>query len=89
MSIIGWIAFGFVVGLLGKLLAHENTSRGFILTVLLGIGGVVIGGFLRRGLELPGEPAGILLAIVGCLILLPLFSLMTTKRNFAQTRLSR
>ena len=80
MSIIGWIAFGFVIGILGKLLLQEN-SGGFILTILLGISGAILGGFLRHWMGLPGESAGVLLAIVGSLILLPLFGLIATRRS--------
>jgi uncharacterized membrane protein YeaQ/YmgE (transglycosylase-associated protein family) len=81
MSIINWILFGFVVGVLGKLLLPENHSGGFILTILLGIAGALLGGVLRHWLGLSGEPAGVLLAIVGSLILLPLFGLIAAKRS--------
>lgn len=81
MSIIGWILFGFIVGVLGKLLLPENNPGGFILTILLGITGALLGGFLRHWLGLSGEPAGVLLAIVGSLILLPLFGVIAAKRS--------
>jgi uncharacterized membrane protein YeaQ/YmgE (transglycosylase-associated protein family) len=81
MSIIGWILFGFVVGTLGKLLLPQSNPGGFVLTLLLGISGATVGGLLRHGLGLSGEPAGIILAIIGSLIVLPLFGVVAAKRN--------
>jgi len=81
MSIIGWVLFGFVVGVLAKLLLPDNNPGGFLLTILLGISGATLGGFLRHWLGLSGEPAGVLLAIVGSLILLPLFGMITARRG--------
>ena len=81
MSIIGWILFGLVIGTLGKLLLPGSNPGGFILTLLLGITGAVLGGLFRHWLGLSGEPAGLLLAIVGALILLPLFGMIAARQN--------
>ena len=81
MSIFGWVLFGFVVGVLAKLLLPDNNPGGFLLTILLGISGAILGGFLRHWLGLSGEPAGVLLAIVGSLILLPLFGMIAARRG--------
>jgi uncharacterized membrane protein YeaQ/YmgE (transglycosylase-associated protein family) len=81
MSVIGWILFGFVVGALAKLLLPESKPGGFLLTILLGISGALLGGLLRHWLGLSGEPAGVLLAIVGALILLPLFGVIAARRG--------
>ncbi len=81
MSIIGWILFGFVVGILDKLLLPQSNPGGLILTILLGISGALLGGLLRHWLGLSGELAGVLLAIVGSLIFLPLFGMIAAKRN--------
>jgi uncharacterized membrane protein YeaQ/YmgE (transglycosylase-associated protein family) len=81
MSILGWILFGLVIGILGKLLLPASNPGGFILTILLGITGALLGDLLRHWLGLPGEPASVLLAIVGALILLPLFGMIAARRN--------
>jgi len=81
MSIISWILFGFVIGILGKLLLPQGSPGGFGLTILLGITGALLGGLFRHWLGLSGEPAGVLLAIVGSLILLPLFGMIAAKRS--------
>ena len=81
MSIIGWILFGFAVGILGKLLLPQSSPGGFVLTILLGISGALLGGIFRHWLGLSGEPAGVLLAIVGSLILLPVFGTVAAKQG--------
>lgn len=56
MSIIGWILFGLVIGILGRVLLPASNPGGFILTILLGITGALLGGFFRHWLGLSGDP---------------------------------
>ncbi|HZI81858.1 MAG TPA: GlsB/YeaQ/YmgE family stress response membrane protein [Vicinamibacterales bacterium] len=74
-GIIGWIVFGLVVGVIAKLLMPGRDPGGFIITVLLGIAGAVVGGFAGRALGFygPGEAAGFLMSLVGAVILLFLY----------------
>jgi len=67
MSILGWILFGLVVGVVGKLLMPGRDPGGFVLTILLGIAGALIGGFVGQSLGFyqPGEPAGFVMAVIG------------------------
>jgi uncharacterized membrane protein YeaQ/YmgE (transglycosylase-associated protein family) len=81
MSVIGWILFGLVVGIISKLLLPTRSPGGFLLTILFGITGAILGGILRHSLGLSGEPAGVLLAIVGSLIVLPLFGIIASRRS--------
>jgi uncharacterized membrane protein YeaQ/YmgE (transglycosylase-associated protein family) len=66
MGIIGWIVFGLLVGIVGKLLTSGRDSDGFILTILLGIGGALLGGFVGQSLGFyhEGEPAGLMMAAI-------------------------
>jgi uncharacterized membrane protein YeaQ/YmgE (transglycosylase-associated protein family) len=72
MGIIGWIVFGLIVGALAKLVMPGKDPGGFIVTILLGIVGALVGGFLGRllGLYEPGEPAGFIGAFVGAVLCL-------------------
>ena len=83
MGIIGWILFGLVVGIVGKLLMPGRDPGGFILTILLGIAGALIGGFVGQSLGLyrEGEPAGFLMAVVGSIILLLIYRLFLGSRR--------
>lgn len=75
MSILGWIFFGLIVGIVGKFLMPGRDPGGFVITILLGIAGALLGGFLGRAMGLygEGEPAGFLMAVLGSIILLFLY----------------
>jgi uncharacterized membrane protein YeaQ/YmgE (transglycosylase-associated protein family) len=72
MSIIGWILFGLVVGVVAKLLMPGRDPGGMIVTVLLGIVGALIGGFIGRLLGWYGEsdPVGFIMAVIGAILVL-------------------
>ena len=77
-----WILFGLVVGALAKLVMPGNDPGGIIVTILLGIAGSLLGGFLGRmlGLYDRGEAAGFLMSLVGAVLLLVLY------RQFVRSR---
>jgi uncharacterized membrane protein YeaQ/YmgE (transglycosylase-associated protein family) len=85
MGILGWILFGLVVGALAKFLMPGRDGGGVLLTILLGIGGALLGGFLGRALGLyqPGEPAGFVGALVGAVLVLFLYRAMAGRRRIA------
>jgi uncharacterized membrane protein YeaQ/YmgE (transglycosylase-associated protein family) len=82
MGIIGWIIFGLIVGAVAKLLMPGRDPGGWIVTILLGIAGALVGGFLGRavGWYGPNDAAGFLMALVGALVLLGLYRL-TLRRH--------
>lgn len=84
MSVIGWIFFGLIVGIVGKLLMPGRDPGGFILTIVLGIAGALLGGFVGRALGLyrEGEPAGFIMAVVGSIILLIIYRLVIGRRGY-------
>ena len=71
-GILGWMLFGLVIGAIAKLLMPGRDPGGIIITMLLGILGAVVGGFVGRamGLYEPGEPAGFFMATLGAIVLL-------------------
>jgi uncharacterized membrane protein YeaQ/YmgE (transglycosylase-associated protein family) len=72
MGILGWIIFGLIVGVVAKFLMPGRDPGGFIVTILLGIVGAVVGGFLGRavGWYGPDDPVGFIAALVGAIVLL-------------------
>lgn len=82
-SIIGWIVFGLIVGVIAKLLMPGKDPGGFIVTILLGIAGALLGGYVGRALGWygPGEGAGFLMALFGAIILLLLYRLALRRRT--------
>ena len=83
MSIIGWILFGLVVGVIGKLLMPGRDPGGFVITILLGIAGALLGGFLGRmmGLYREGDPVGFIMAVIGSIILLAIYRFAIGRRH--------
>jgi uncharacterized membrane protein YeaQ/YmgE (transglycosylase-associated protein family) len=75
MSIIGWIVFGLIVGIIAKFLMPGRDPGGFIITTLLGIAGALVGGYLGRFLGLYGEgdQAGYIMAVIGSIVLLLIY----------------
>ncbi|HEU4692277.1 MAG TPA: GlsB/YeaQ/YmgE family stress response membrane protein [Vicinamibacterales bacterium] len=72
MSILGWMLFGLIVGIIAKLVMPGRDPGGIFVTMLIGIVGAVLGGFIGRamGLYQPGEPAGFVVATLGAILLL-------------------
>jgi uncharacterized membrane protein YeaQ/YmgE (transglycosylase-associated protein family) len=82
LGVIGWIVFGLIVGVVAKLIMPGRDPGGMIVTMLLGIVGALIGGFLGRALGLygPGDPAGFIMSVLGAIILLAIYR-MTARRS--------
>ena len=81
MGILAWILFGLVIGIIAKLLMPGKDPGGFIITILLGVAGAMIGGFLGRAMGFYGEndSAGWLMSILGAVILLALYRMMARR----------
>lgn len=75
MSVLGWILFGLLVGVVAKLLMPGRDPGGMIVTILLGIAGALVGGFLGRvlGWYREGDPVGFLMAVMGAILVLFIF----------------
>ena len=69
---IGWIVFGLIVGVVAKLLMPGKDPGGIEVTALIGIVGAMLGGFLGQmaGLYTAGQPAGLLMSVLGAVVLL-------------------
>ncbi len=82
MSVLGWILFGLVVGIVARFLMPGRDPGGFIVTIVLGIVGALIGGWIGRavGWYQPGDPVGFLAAVIGAIILLILYRLFAGRR---------
>ena len=84
--ILGWILFGLIVGALAKLVMPGRDPGGIIITMLLGIAGAVIGGFVGRAMGFygPNESAGFLMSFVGAVILLALYRMFVGRRTITR-----
>jgi uncharacterized membrane protein YeaQ/YmgE (transglycosylase-associated protein family) len=76
MQVIGWIVFGLIAGIVAKLLMPGRDPGGFIVTILLGIAGSIIGGFAAQLLNFGNSGvAGFALAVIGAMLLLGAYRL--------------
>ena len=78
LSIIGWIVFGLIAGIIAKAIMPGKDPGGAIVTILLGIAGSVIGGFIGQRLfygdaNSPGTIMSMVFAVIGAIILLALY----------------
>ena len=78
MSIIWTLLIGLVVGAIAKLVMPGKDPGGFIITILLGIAGAFLAGFLGRALHwyAAGEPAGFIASVIGAIILLVIYRMI-------------
>ena len=81
-DIIGWIVLGGVAGVLGKLIMPGRDPGGCVVTILLGIAGALLSGFIGRALGLydSGEAAGWIAATLGAVIILFIYRLIAKRR---------
>ena len=88
-AIIGWIIFGLIAGLIAKAIMPGKDPGGAIITILLGIAGSIMGGFIGQALfgygrgandssdlSRPGFLMSLVLAVVGAIILLGIYRLI-------------
>jgi uncharacterized membrane protein YeaQ/YmgE (transglycosylase-associated protein family) len=82
MGILSWILFGLVIGIIAKLVMPGRDPGGVIITVLLGIAGALLGGFIGRAMGFygPSQTAGWLMSIAGAIVLLALYRLAAPRR---------
>lgn len=78
MGIIGTIFIGLIVGLLARFLKPGDDSMGWIMTILLGIGGSLVAtyGGQALGIYHAGQAAGFIGAVVGAIILLVIYNMV-------------
>lgn len=81
MGVIGWIVFGLLVGIVGKLIMPGKDPGGFFGTIAIGIVGALLGGMLGRllGLYHQDEPVGFVMATIGAILFLWLFRVVTRR----------
>ena len=83
MGILWTLIIGLVVGAIAKLLMPGKDPGGFIVTMLLGVAGALLAGFLGRyvGVGEPGEAPNIIASILGAMLLLFLYRVFVGRRG--------
>ena len=84
MGILGMIILGLIAGAIAKLIMPGRDPGGIIVTILLGIAGSLLGGFLWNALVGGGDgdsTAGLIGSVIGALILLALYRMVVGRRR--------
>lgn len=78
MHLLWMIVVGLIVGAIAKLVMPGRDPGGIIVTMLLGIGGSILAGFLGRALGWyqQGEPVGFIASVVGAIIILAIYRMI-------------
>ena len=74
-AIIGWIIIGLIAGALAKFIMPGDDPGGFIITIILGIAGAIVGGFLADLINIGGGGFiwTTIIATIGAIILLSVY----------------
>jgi uncharacterized membrane protein YeaQ/YmgE (transglycosylase-associated protein family) len=85
LGIISWIVFGLIAGIIAKLLMPGRDPGGCIITMLLGVAGAFVGGFLYRlltGREVffHFDLRSLVVAIIGAVVILAIYRLIAGRR---------
>jgi uncharacterized membrane protein YeaQ/YmgE (transglycosylase-associated protein family) len=84
MGILWTLIIGLIVGAIAKFLMPGKDPGGFIVTMLIGVAGALLAGFLGRAMGWyaePGEGPGIIASVIGALLLLLLYRLFVGRRG--------
>ena len=80
MGFIAWIVFGLIAGVIAKLLMPGRDPGGFIVTILIGIAGAFVGGFIGKALGFGAvegfDLRSFAIAVIGSIVLLILYRMM-------------
>ncbi|MBB2920327.1 MULTISPECIES: GlsB/YeaQ/YmgE family stress response membrane protein [Cupriavidus] len=81
MAFIGTVFVGLIVGLIARAVKPGDDKLGWIMTIILGILGSVVAGYVGRALGWyqPGEPAGWVASVLGAIVLLVIYGMVRRK----------
>jgi uncharacterized membrane protein YeaQ/YmgE (transglycosylase-associated protein family) len=84
VSIIGWIVLGLIAGFIASKIVNKS-GEGFILDIVLGIVGAVVGGFLFAQLGAVGVTGfniySMFVAVVGAIVVLVIYHAISGRRS--------
>jgi uncharacterized membrane protein YeaQ/YmgE (transglycosylase-associated protein family) len=78
MAFLGTVFVGLIVGLIARAIKPGDDSMGWIMTIVLGVLGSVVAGYVGRamGLYQPGQPAGWIASVIGAIVLLVIYGMV-------------
>lgn len=85
MGILAWIIFGLIVGALAKFIMPGAQGGGWLITIILGIVGALVGGFVAGALGIgddgnPWDIGSIAISVLGAILVLFIYGALTNRR---------
>ena len=84
-AVIGWCVFGLIIGCLARFLMPGRQHMGLLLTMILGIAGSFVGGFIASlfsgSVEWQANPAGWIMSTIGALVVLFVYSKIAAPKS--------
>ncbi len=84
LTIIGWLVFGLIAGFIARALVPGKDNIGLVRTILIGIVGSVVGGFIVGALTVGirgFHPTGWIGSIIGAIIVLVIYNKVTGRKD--------
>jgi uncharacterized membrane protein YeaQ/YmgE (transglycosylase-associated protein family) len=83
MHFLLFLLFGLVVGTLARFIVPGREPGGWVISMLLGVGGAILGGYFGRvvGLYREGEPAGFLMSLLGAISMVVVYKALVARRG--------
>lgn len=83
MGFIWMIIVGLVAGLLARAIKPGSDPMGWIMTIVLGIVGALLGGFMASliGINADGGFTGLIFSVIGAIIILFIYEMIMSKRH--------
>ena len=91
MSILGWMLFGFVAGLIARAIMPGRDPMGIVGTTVLGIIGALVAGWIGEaaGIYGPNEGAGYISATLGAIVVLGIYHALVGRRRLTSRTIER
>ena len=81
MALIGFLILGLVAGALARLLVPGRDPMGWLGTLLLGVAGSFVGGFLAKALFDDSDGVGLIGSVIGAVIVLLVYNAVTRRQG--------
>lgn len=82
LNFLYMILMGLIVGVIARAIKPGSDAMGWVLTIVLGIVGAIVGGFIASALNLNanGGFVGLILSVIGAIIVLFIYEFIASKR---------
>lgn len=83
MHILWFLLFGLVVGALARFIVPGREPGGWIISMLIGVGGAIVGGYFGRvvGLYREGQPAGFVMSLLAAICMVLVYKVLIGRRG--------